>query len=425
MDTIDYDLSSSEDFEKLFDMSLHKGTITDVDYENNKADVTIEDLEGTPYSDVEIFYHCEDDSTDNGASAFAVDDKVWVINEKGKCNPDSSNLKIVGFQETKKGCGLFMVFRGDANTFVIWNAQSDKAADGVPCPATYAETGEFLAQHTHFGVDSLFSYTSISENWGDWDTYGNTEYDNSDLSVCAPPDDDRNEGIQHIISDSYAKRYGTNIFGDSSYENIGHTQQDETFECLHSDPTKIIVNYTGSREEQYYAGKKWSALNGSEADIKTYYSWVWNYSQISYAEWHGWETPFSASCTITSTKSWTFISDIFGEEVIENPYFSDTETGFDPDYTASCPDLPPGPVDEAKFEETLEGKYCSDPEIIAYIATRYDNNLAKTVVSAHLAMSDSNQNPLNIAENAALTAELQSLYDTCNNVEFFGSLFYK
>ena len=116
MDTIDYDLSSSGDFEKLFDMSLHKGTITDVDYENNKADVVVADLEGTPYSDVEIFYHCEDDSTDNGASAFVIDDKVWVINEKGKCNPDSSDLKIVGFQETKKNCKVWFIFkltRGD------------------------------------------------------------------------------------------------------------------------------------------------------------------------------------------------------------------------------------------------------------------------------------------------------------------------
>lgn len=113
METIDYDLSNNEQFEKLFDMSIHQGTITSVDIPNNKADVDIDGDIGSK-AGVEIFYHCEDGLTTSGATAFGVDDRVLVINEKGQCDPVASDLKIVGFLTELKSCGFqFRLTRGD------------------------------------------------------------------------------------------------------------------------------------------------------------------------------------------------------------------------------------------------------------------------------------------------------------------------
>lgn len=112
METINYDLSDNEQFEKLFDMSIHEGTIVTVDVTNNKAKVNI-DIDGTglqEYDEVEIFYHCEDNTTDAGATAFTAGDSVLVINEKGKCDPIVGNLKIIGFVGELKHC-LFFKFK--------------------------------------------------------------------------------------------------------------------------------------------------------------------------------------------------------------------------------------------------------------------------------------------------------------------------
>lgn len=137
METIDYDLSDDEEFKDLFDMSIHKGTIISVDYPNNKAEVNIDDI-GIK-SEVPIFYHCEDNTTTAGATAFDVDDRVWVINQEGGCEPDVSNLKIVGFVDGLEACVReFIIVKCRISTLsanyycFVWDVGSQIVANSIP-----------------------------------------------------------------------------------------------------------------------------------------------------------------------------------------------------------------------------------------------------------------------------------------------------
>lgn len=104
MDTIDWlPQDGDPDFNDLFDMSVHVGTIDAIDVGANTADVTVADGIGSK-TGVEIFYNCEDQLTADGATAFTVGDSVYVTNKGGVCAPNAADLTIVGFVAGPKSC---------------------------------------------------------------------------------------------------------------------------------------------------------------------------------------------------------------------------------------------------------------------------------------------------------------------------------
>lgn len=97
----------TDELKELFDACVLTGTIIDVDYDNDKADVNIDNL--GQIDNVPIFYHCEgENAIEGGAAAFSVDDNVYILNKKGKVGPGASSLKIVGFVDGLKGCGFYI-----------------------------------------------------------------------------------------------------------------------------------------------------------------------------------------------------------------------------------------------------------------------------------------------------------------------------
>lgn len=165
METINYDLSDDEEFKDLFDMSIHQGTIISVDYTNNKAEVDIDDI-GVK-SEVPIFYHCQDNTTTAGATAFGVDDRVWVINQEGGCEPNVSNLKIVGFVDGLKEClqtfilvecGAYVFLFGETNYFY------PPSLPEISYPCLKTEIQEFLDTQDLAVTTSLYTGVSAGEH---------------------------------------------------------------------------------------------------------------------------------------------------------------------------------------------------------------------------------------------------------------------
>jgi len=165
METIDYNLSDEEEFKDLFDMSIHKGTIVSVDIANNKAEVNIDDI-GVK-SDVPIFYHCQDNTTVAGATAFSADDRVWVINQEGGCEPSVSNLKVVGFVDELKEClETFILVECGAYVF-LFNQTGyfyPPSLPGISYPCLKTEIQEFLDTQDLAVITSLYTGSVAGEH---------------------------------------------------------------------------------------------------------------------------------------------------------------------------------------------------------------------------------------------------------------------
>lgn len=101
-----------DEVKELFDASVMIGTIVNVDYETDKADVEV--VGSGLISDIPIFYHCPESSViEGGSAAFAEDDNVYILSREGRVS--AANLKIVGFVDGLKLCGGFRIklTRGD------------------------------------------------------------------------------------------------------------------------------------------------------------------------------------------------------------------------------------------------------------------------------------------------------------------------
>lgn len=89
-------------FPEVMDANVYTAVIDSIDYEHDKADITIVGVGS--FSDVEIFYHCENSvNTTGGGSAFSVGDSVRVLNPRGSCTPSAtdpfSKMRIIGFTD--------------------------------------------------------------------------------------------------------------------------------------------------------------------------------------------------------------------------------------------------------------------------------------------------------------------------------------
>lgn len=105
MATIDFTLPQSHN--NVMDMSVLIGTITAIDYINDKADIDIDGYGS--FSDVEIYYHCGGETSFAGGSeAFEIGDTVYVLNPFGSCSPNNwdlfRKLRIIGFTDGLHSC---------------------------------------------------------------------------------------------------------------------------------------------------------------------------------------------------------------------------------------------------------------------------------------------------------------------------------
>lgn len=108
--------SLSQNFEETFDLGCYEGVITNVYEDSNFADVDVDiQITGKPvktqsFTSVPIFFHCENQgkeyNVNKGHRAFAVAQKVLVLNESGKKEGFSSNdFSIIGHAERLVSCG--------------------------------------------------------------------------------------------------------------------------------------------------------------------------------------------------------------------------------------------------------------------------------------------------------------------------------
>lgn len=168
------------DFGDLHDMSFHIGTIVAVDTENNLADVNIAALGGLK-TGVEIFYNCEDQLTAAGATAFAIDDEVYVTNKGNSCNPAVSDLTIIGFTDAPRACNDEMVvvkcqagISAPSATYVfVWDVGGRRVATEIPASATpedylvfpvpYADLSYWLGITESLVTSSLWTETIVGQ----------------------------------------------------------------------------------------------------------------------------------------------------------------------------------------------------------------------------------------------------------------------
>lgn len=99
-ESIEYGL---DEVKEVFDASVLTGTIVDVDYDNDTANVSIGEL--GLINNVSIFYHCEESNTIVGGSvAFYENDEVYILNKNGILNPSALDLQIVGLVTGLANC---------------------------------------------------------------------------------------------------------------------------------------------------------------------------------------------------------------------------------------------------------------------------------------------------------------------------------
>lgn len=130
-ETKDYDHSTQ--FEKVFEMAYHTGTIITIEESTVTVEITITNGDGSEktqtFSGVEVFYHCPDSNTvTDGINAFAINDSVIVLNEGGNF-PSNSDLCVIGFSFKMKYCSLnhvISVFTDDEETAVAWDITTDQ-----------------------------------------------------------------------------------------------------------------------------------------------------------------------------------------------------------------------------------------------------------------------------------------------------------
>jgi hypothetical protein len=161
-----------------------KGIITDVDYENDTADVTIPG--GSDGTDVPIFYHCSDEAEERsngaiegGSVVFKNGTEVIVM-----CTVDNEAVRIIGFVDGIKSCGIIveLISAGKSyyNTYTIG---TDEIVGG----------DEFLEYDNPYDVFS--SYFSFRPNSPDGDI---TE----ESCVCVVPGETENT-VSNVAADNF------------------------------------------------------------------------------------------------------------------------------------------------------------------------------------------------------------------------------
>ncbi|MDY6903678.1 MAG: CAP domain-containing protein [Thermodesulfobacteriota bacterium] len=98
-----------------FELAYHLAVITDINHSSGSADIEMTYTRDTDtetetitetFTGVDIFYHCQGASnTDDGHQAFAVNDRVVVLNQAGDDDtPVSSDLLVIGHVDRLKRC---------------------------------------------------------------------------------------------------------------------------------------------------------------------------------------------------------------------------------------------------------------------------------------------------------------------------------
>jgi len=160
-----------------------KGIITDIDFENDLADVTVEGYQdGT---DIPLFYHCSDDAEerDNGAiegaaAAFSAGteddpedgDEVIVMCEADTGNP----VRIIGFVDGIKSCGFrFKIIREFDDGYIVTDAMSLNPS-GYYYPDDFQGSGQFIwfKVYSNRGYQIVFyGHNSTPDNPENWNFY--------------------------------------------------------------------------------------------------------------------------------------------------------------------------------------------------------------------------------------------------------------
>ena len=73
------------------------GTVTDVDIANNKVNVNI-DSYGS-FSDIPVFYHCEDDRETANGMPFLGGERVIIVNHGSTVTLSALDMKVIGFED--------------------------------------------------------------------------------------------------------------------------------------------------------------------------------------------------------------------------------------------------------------------------------------------------------------------------------------
>lgn len=144
------------DVKELFDSSVMTGTIIEVNYDSDMAQVAIDGI--GQKSGIPIFYHCADaDTVAGGSLAFSEGDSVYILNKAG-------SMKIVGFTDGLKPCIFqFKITRDDEEiidesynpVFQVLNSNKDEVTGNV----------EYNSETEYWGVELDSSYEIDPEGY--------------------------------------------------------------------------------------------------------------------------------------------------------------------------------------------------------------------------------------------------------------------
>jgi len=193
-----------------------KGTVTDVNSDDDTANVTIEG--GADGSGVPIFYHCKPDSEkrsngaiEGAAAGFYKDDEVIVM-----CTVEGEPVRIVGFVGGIKACEGEWVFFSCGGCWFVWDIDKSDYADvrdenDEPVPQPYVPESpaneklphEFIeydddewrevwtsdvgaGEHHVDDSDIPDVYTSVSEGGHTWELANTADKEDSETTPATP-----------------------------------------------------------------------------------------------------------------------------------------------------------------------------------------------------------------------------------------------
>ncbi|MCE7739409.1 MAG: hypothetical protein GPJ50_08525 [Candidatus Heimdallarchaeota archaeon] len=251
------------------------GTVTDVDIANNKVNVNI-DSYGS-FSDIPVFYHCEDDRETANGMPFLGGERVVIVNYGSAVTLSISDMKVVGFEDgLPRKCPVETVYvvmkvKGTEKCFV-WKVEdggyaavnkNDGDSASFPCdPADISNwknsqksVGKGLLAANNCGR-SLLDYGGELPACitGDPGTAGSTSDSKQEPSDC--------EGCNFIdtaecsISWDITTKCYWNINNPEVWRNsgnvVGHLEQHILWGCRKGFPSK------------HYGSRKIEFLNNSE-----------------------------------------------------------------------------------------------------------------------------------------------------------------
>ena len=164
-------LSSSANFEEVFDMIKYEAVIDDIDYENDTANITTS--EGEEKEEIPIFYYCNDLETPTivgGSKAFTIGDQCLVEVPKGN---DWNDAQIIGFPSELKFCSVDIIviiceeitildeapWQTSVQTAVLWDPVTDNYPSSVLTDNEEHITGPVL-------VEDISNFLSTAEEIG-------------------------------------------------------------------------------------------------------------------------------------------------------------------------------------------------------------------------------------------------------------------